>query len=88
MKHKIYKGHHIETRSVEYRSGGWPAEAVVEWQEQGHAHTFQFHHPEGRGDGVRLAICYSPASPFCPSQTWWIQSVPRQEGSKQAPTEN
>ncbi len=22
------------------------------------------------GDGVRLAICYSPASPFCPSQTW------------------
>ncbi len=41
-----------------------------------------------KGDGVRGAICYSSASPFCPSQTWWIQSVPRQEGSKQAPTEN
>ncbi len=39
-----------------------------------------------RGDGVRLAICSSPASPFCPSQTWWIQSVPRQEGCKQEPT--
>ena len=48
MKHKIYKGHHIETRSVEYPSGGWPAEAVVAWREQGHAHTFQFYHPEGR----------------------------------------
>jgi len=48
MKRKIYKGHHIEARSVEYRSGGWPAEAVVEWREQGHAHTFQFYHPEGR----------------------------------------
>ncbi len=48
MKHKIYKDHHIEARSVEYRSGGWAAEAVVAWREQGHAHTFQFHHPEGR----------------------------------------
>jgi len=48
MKRKIYKGHHIETRSVEYRSGGWPAEVVVEWRELGHAHTFQLHHPEGR----------------------------------------
>ncbi len=48
MKRKIYKGHLIEARSVEYRSGGWPAEAVVAWREQGHAHTFQFYHPEGR----------------------------------------
>ena len=48
MKRKIYKGHHVEARSVEYLSGGWPAEAVVEWREQGHAHTFRLHHPEGR----------------------------------------
>jgi hypothetical protein len=48
MKREIYKGHHIEARSVEYQSGGWPAEAVVGWREQGHAHTFQLHHPEGR----------------------------------------
>jgi hypothetical protein len=48
MKHKMYKGHRIEAHSVEYRSGGWPAEAVVEWREQGHAHTFLLHHPEGR----------------------------------------
>ncbi len=48
MKRKIYKGHHIEARSVEYRSGGGPAEAVVEWREQGYAHTFRVHHPEGR----------------------------------------
>ncbi len=48
MKRKIYKGHHIEARSVEYRSGGWPAEAVVAWREQGYAHTFRVHHPEGR----------------------------------------
>ncbi len=47
MKRKIYKGHHIEARSVEYRSGGWPAEAVVAWREQGYAHRFQLHHPEG-----------------------------------------
>ncbi len=47
MKHKTYKGHQIEARSVEYRSGGWPAEAMVVWREQGHAHTFQLHHPEG-----------------------------------------
>ncbi len=48
MKEEIYKGHRIEVRSVEYRSGGWPAEAVVAWRELGHAHTFQLHHPEGR----------------------------------------
>ncbi len=48
MKEKIYKIHRIEARSVEYLSGGWPAEAVVEWREQGHAHTFRLHHPEGR----------------------------------------
>ncbi len=48
MKEIIYKIHRIEARSVEYRSGGWPAEAEVEWREQGHAHTFQLHHPEGR----------------------------------------
>ncbi len=47
MKRKIYKGHHIEARSVEYRSGGWPAEAAVEWREQGHGHRFPLHHPEG-----------------------------------------
>ncbi len=47
MKRKIYKGHHIEARSVEHRSGGWPAVAAVEWREQGHAHTFLLHHPEG-----------------------------------------
>jgi hypothetical protein len=47
MKREIYKGHHIEARSAEYQSGGWPAEAVVEWREQGHAHTFQLHHSEG-----------------------------------------
>ncbi len=47
MKRKIYKVHHIEARSVEYQSGGWPAEAVVTWREQGHAHTFQPHHPGG-----------------------------------------
>ncbi len=46
MKEKIYKIHRIEARSVEYQSGGWPA--VVEWREQGHAHTFRLHHPEGR----------------------------------------
>ncbi len=48
MKRKIYKGHHIEARSVEYRSGGWAAEAVVAWREQGQAQTFRLHHPEGR----------------------------------------
>jgi len=48
MKRKIYEGHHIEARSVEYRSGGWLAGVVVEWREQGHAHTFRLHHPEGR----------------------------------------
>ncbi len=48
MKREIYKDHHIEARSVEYPSGGWPAEAVVAWREQGHAYTFQLHHPEGR----------------------------------------
>ena len=48
MKEKIYKIHRIEARSVGYRSGGWAAEAVVEWREQGHAHTFRLHHPEGR----------------------------------------
>jgi hypothetical protein len=49
MKDEIYKTYRIEARSVEYRSGGWPAEAVVEWREQGHAHTFRLHLPEGRG---------------------------------------
>ncbi len=48
MKEIIYKIHRIEARSVEYRSGGWAAEAVVEWRELGHAHTFRLHHPEGR----------------------------------------
>ncbi len=48
MKEIFYKIHRIEARSVEYRSGGWAAEAVVEWRELGHAHTFQLHHPEGR----------------------------------------
>ena len=48
MKGESYKGHHIAARSVEYRSGGWPAEAMVEWREQGHARTFGLHHPEGR----------------------------------------
>ncbi len=48
MKEKIYKIHRIEARSVENQSGGWLAGAVVEWREQGHAHTFQLHHPEGR----------------------------------------
>ncbi len=48
MKEKIYKIHRIEARSVECRSGGWLAGAVVEWREQGHAHTFRLHHPEGR----------------------------------------
>ncbi len=48
MKEEIYKGHRIKARSVEYRSGGWAAEAVVAWREQGQAHTFRLHHPEGR----------------------------------------
>ncbi len=48
MKQKIYQGHRVEACLVEYRSGGWPADAVVEWREQGHAHTFRLHHPEGR----------------------------------------
>jgi len=48
MKEIIYKIHRIEARSVEYRLGGWAAEAVVEWRELGHAHTFRLHHPEGR----------------------------------------
>ncbi len=47
MKEIIYKIHRIEARSVKYRSGGWAAEAVVAWREQGHAHTFRLHHPEG-----------------------------------------
>ncbi len=47
MKEKFYKIHRIEARSVEYRSGGWPAEAAVEWREQGHGHRFPLHHPEG-----------------------------------------
>ena len=47
MKREIHKDHHIDARSVEYPSGGWLAGAVVAWREQGHAHTFQFHHPEG-----------------------------------------
>jgi len=48
MKREIYKDHHIEARSVEYQSWGWTAGAVVEWREQGHAHTFRLHHPKGR----------------------------------------
>ncbi len=48
MKEIFYKIHRIEARSVEYRSGGWPAEAVVEWGEQVHIRTFQLYHPEGR----------------------------------------
>ncbi len=48
MKEIFYKIHRIEARSVEYRSGGWAAGAVVEWRELGHAHTFRLHHPEGR----------------------------------------
>ncbi len=48
MKHKAYKGHHIEAGSLEYLSGGWAEEAVLAWREQGHAHTFRLHHPEGR----------------------------------------
>ena len=47
MKEEIYKGHRIKARSVEYRSGGWPAEAMVEWRELGYAHKFRLHHPEG-----------------------------------------
>ncbi len=47
MKEKFYKIHRIEARSVEYQSWGWTAGAVVEWREQGHAHTFRLHHPKG-----------------------------------------
>jgi hypothetical protein len=48
MKKEIYKGYRIEALSIEYQSGRWPAEAVVEWGEQGHIRTFQLYHPEGR----------------------------------------
>ena len=48
MKRKAYKGHRIEALSIEYQSGRWPAEAVVEWGEQGQIRTFQLYHPEGR----------------------------------------
>ena len=48
MKKEIYKGYRIEALSIEYQSGRWPAEAVVEWGEQGQIRTFQLYHPEGR----------------------------------------
>ncbi|MEE9537829.1 MAG: hypothetical protein V3W10_00640 [candidate division NC10 bacterium] len=48
MKEEIYKEHHIEAGSMEYESGGWPAEATVYWEEQGHGRTCPLYHPPGK----------------------------------------
>lgn len=47
MKEETYEGHRIEAHSIEYQSGGWPAEALVEWGEGGGIRTFGLPHPEG-----------------------------------------
>ncbi len=48
MKEEIYREHRIEAGSTEYESGGWPAEATVYWEEQGHGRTCLLHHPPGK----------------------------------------
>ncbi len=47
MKEEIYREHRIEAGSMEYESGGWPAEATVYWVEQGQGRTCPLYHPPG-----------------------------------------
>ncbi len=48
MKEEIYKEHRIEADSMEYESGGWPAEATVYWVEQGPGRECSLYHPPGK----------------------------------------
>ncbi len=48
MKEEIYKEHRIEADSMEYESGGWPAEATVYWVEQGQGRECSLYHPPGK----------------------------------------
>ena len=48
MKEEIYKEHRIEAGSMEYESGGWPAEATVYWVEQGQGRICSLYHPPGK----------------------------------------